>query len=177
MNSKFISLLLISCLLVPACMTYSYLQLQKRQVKKEVKKLLISGIDREDLVLLKFTDEEMKSQLQWEHSKEFKFKGEMFDVVERNIVGDTTYFWCWWDYKETKLCKLLDQLTNYAVGNLPEQRDHQERLYSFFKSLFITEPLISLDIAITPKKKRIFEVHEYFTSTIIVPPAPPPKFV
>lgn len=163
--------------MVPAILTYGFFHLQKRQVKKEVKKMLISGIEREDLVLLKFTNEQVNTQLHWEHSKEFKYQDEMYDIVERTVIGDTTYFWCWWDSKETKLCRLLDHLTGYAIENLPEQKENQERLFSFFKSLYITETLIPLNFAIPPKRKCNFDVRGNFSSTSLVPPVPPPEFI
>ena len=44
-------------LIAPAVVTYSWLQQRKRAVKKEVKWKMIAGIDKSELVILKFGPE------------------------------------------------------------------------------------------------------------------------
>lgn len=39
----------------------------------------------------------------WEHSREFEFQGQMFDVARRELRGDTLHLWCYWDAAETDL--------------------------------------------------------------------------
>lgn len=45
-------------LIAPVVVTYSWLQQRKRAVKKEVKWKMIAGIDKSELVLLKFSKAE-----------------------------------------------------------------------------------------------------------------------
>lgn len=112
------------------------MQYQKKEVKSEVKWKMIAGIDREELILLKFTEKEKDSLLNWKHSKEFEYQDNMFDVVETETVGDTTYYWVWWDHKETELNKQLDELIVQVLGNNPQKQEKQDQLIEFYKKLY-----------------------------------------
>lgn len=136
MKQKIAGIFLLICVVVPVTTTYLFLQFQKKQVKREVKWKMIAGIEKEALVLLKFTASEVESQVKWEHSKEFEFKGEMFDVVEKRIKGDTIYYWCWSDREETKLNRQLDELVSCALGLCPERQEIQKQTIDFYKQLF-----------------------------------------
>ena len=39
----------------------------------------------------------------WEHSREFEYQTQMFDVARRELRGDTLHLWCYWDAGETEL--------------------------------------------------------------------------
>ncbi|HMR42371.1 MAG TPA: hypothetical protein PKC40_00990, partial [Saprospiraceae bacterium] len=103
-------ILLLFVFVTPAFLTFGWLQYQRILVKKQVKRHIMAGLDREDLILLKFTAAEAQAKLRWEHAREFEYEGQMFDVVEREIRGDTSFYWCWWDSEETALNKELSAL-------------------------------------------------------------------
>ena len=104
---KLIPLFLLLCLAAPFVLTYSALKMQKHQLKRSIKHQIIDGIDKSELVLLKFSKHEVEEMLDWEHSKEFEFKNEMYDVVEKEETTDSISYWCWWDNEETKLNRQL----------------------------------------------------------------------
>ena len=137
-------IILLLCLVAPITTAYTVLKKQQKKVKREVKWKLIEGVDRNELVLLKFTEEEKRTQLDWTHSKEFAYKGEMYDIAETEVYGDTTYYWCWWDYEETALNKQLDQLFAIALGNSPSHKKNQEKMVQLFKSLYFIEDSIAV---------------------------------
>jgi hypothetical protein len=115
-------------------------QQQRKQIKRELKKKLIAGIDKSELVHLKFSLKE-KEDLEWKHSKEFKYKGQFYDVVETELQDDSVMYICWWDYEETHLYKKLDEMLAKAFGNNSTQKENNKRLNDFFKSLYFTEGL------------------------------------
>ena len=129
-------ILLLFCFIAPLAVTYTILQLQKKQIKKEVKWEIIAGLNKEELVLLKFTQEETQKNLRWQDSKEFEFKGQMYDLVEKSMKGDTVFYWCWVDDKETKLNQQLEKLVAFALGNNQQRKNNQEQLTDFYKSLY-----------------------------------------
>lgn len=102
---KLTGIFLLAIMLVPFTGTYFWLQYQKKIIRKEVKTKIINKIDRKELVMFIFTKEETETKLRWEHSKEFEYLGQMYDIVESNTNGDTITYWCWHDHKETKLNK------------------------------------------------------------------------
>lgn len=177
MKRKIFVILLLFSFIAPVVTTYVILRYQKKQVKKEVKKKIISGIDKEELVLLKFTEGEIKSQLEWEHSKEFQYKGEMYDVVEKEVRGDTTFFWCWWDSEETDLNKQLKGLVKRILEKNPKNQENQKRLNNFLNSLFIKEPICKITITIQKTKNKPFYKQKFRQSIINSPLVPPPEIV
>ena len=174
MKGKLAGLLLFLCLIVPIAATYTFLHYRKMYIKKEVKQQIIAGIDKEELVLLIFTKEEAQTKLRWEHSHEFEYNGQMYDIVEMEISGDTIYYHCWWDYKETKLNKKLYELLAYAMGNDGKKKESQQRLTNFYTSLFHS---------INDAWKPLYLISEinpciyyfYYSSVSFPPPNPPPQ--
>lgn len=137
---KLPSYILLFCLIAPFSGTYLWMNHLKESVRKEVKLQIISGIDKEELVLLKFSDIETNSKLKWVHSKEFEFQGAMFDIVEVENSNDSVYYWCWSDNKETKLNQQLDKLTELAFGSNKDAKKKSQELKDFFQTLYCVEP-------------------------------------
>lgn len=136
---------------------------------------MIAGIEREELELLKFTEKEKQNLLNWKHSKEFEYNGEMYDIVETSIVGDTTYYWVWWDKEETKLNRQLDELVSFALGNNPKNQENQKRLHKFFKSLYFTENGKKESLVFSEVKNKYHFRQKNYHSVFHTPPFPPPE--
>lgn len=134
---KLTSIWLLVVLIAPASVVYLWLQYQKAIVKHAVKERLLENLEANELVLLKFTVAESTSKLAWEHSKEFEYNDQMYDVVETKIIGDTIYYWCWWDHAETKLNLQLSQLVNSAFHSDPQNQEKQQWLISYYKTWYV----------------------------------------
>ena len=137
MKKQIISFFLLFALVAPVAVTYSWLQVQKCAIKKEVKWDLIAGIEKKELVFFQFSNEEITSKLRWEHEGEFEYNNQMYDVVEKKIVNDATQLWCWWDHKETKLNKKLQDLVVAAFQNDSKSKEKQNELHRFYKLLYL----------------------------------------
>lgn len=169
--------MLILFFIAPLATTYVFLNFQKLQVKKQVKREILAGMDKNQLVLLKFTKEEIKNRFIWKHSKEFEYKGEMYDVIETETYGDTTCYWLWSDNKETFLNKQLDQLVAIALGNNPKNKENQKRLHVFLKSLFFSDNENIITTYFNESKNNFHFIPVFYQSFSISPPLPPPKKV
>jgi hypothetical protein len=101
-----------------------------------VKWEIIEGIDRSELVLIQLSRADAKKKIDWEHSKEFEFEGEMYDVVEFEETADSVKYWCWWDHEETLLNKNLTEVVDSLLGNHPDKNEKEEKLITFYQSLF-----------------------------------------
>ena len=135
---------------------YAWLKYEKKMVRKSVKRKMIEGVDKEELVLLKFTPEQQAEHLNWKHSKEFEYAGEMYDIVERFTKNDTTYFYCWWDQEETALNRQLDRLVADLSQSHPQKNDSQNLLGQLFKSFYWSEPAIERLSVLTENIKHFF---------------------
>jgi hypothetical protein len=99
----------------------------------------------------------------------------MYDITSTEIHGDTTYYWCWWDYEETKLNKQLKGLVAGALGKDPRNKEHQNRLINFFKSLFFVETVHEINNGFEKICKKYFTPINCYQSLYLSPPTPPPK--
>lgn len=133
---------------------------------------MIAGINREKLVLLKFDKKENQYQLNCDTS-EIEYKGEMYDVVEKEVKGDTLIFWCWWDCEETRLNRQLEELVCYTLGNNPKNQENQKRLSNFFESLFFSESAEKITIAETKINNKYAYNQDFYQSISDPPPVPP----
>src|SRR5690606_39601506 len=89
LKKRLIAISLLFVLFAPVMTIYLYLQFEKSAVRREIKWKMIAGMDEEELVLLKFTKEETQTKLRWEHSKEFEYDGQMYDIVSKEVKGDS----------------------------------------------------------------------------------------
>jgi len=173
---RFLYILLLFCLTAPVLVSYGWLQYQRNLVRKEVKRQMIAGLDEEALVLLKFTETDSKTLLRWEHAHEFDYLGQMFDVVRTETKGDTIYYHCWLDQKESELNAQISQLVALTVDKDPTNQEHQKRLTHFYKSLYGFEPqVLPLFVLNTEAKPTNYPPLFSKTSTSISPGVPPPK--
>ena len=150
---------------------------KKQKLKREIKWKMIAGLDPQELVLLKFTKETEAKQLRWEHSKEFEFKGQMYDVVSKESHGDTTYFRCWWDYEETALNKQLQKLIQIAWGNSPDNEQQQKTLKEFFKQFYHAPAYCFFVEHEALHSTNFSKASRIYFSPVFVPVSPPPELL
>ncbi len=172
---KIASILLILCLVLPFAGTYTWLKVQKRQVKRSVKRMMMHSAPREDLVHLAFRIEDAKVMLRWEHSKEFEYRGEMFDVVASQTRNDSVFYTCWWDREETRLNQGLRFVLNRMLGRDPIRKDRQDRLSDFYRGLFSSEPLRHFWILPFEDQYPMMYSHGLTPTPFLSPPEKPPK--
>lgn len=101
---------------------------------------MIQGLNDEELVHLVF-DEQTIQELRWEHSREFEYRGEMYDVVRTQEMEGEVHFWCWHDHEESSLNRRLAESVNIAWGNNPHRDQQRDRLSLFLKALFFALPV------------------------------------
>jgi hypothetical protein len=157
--------------------TYIFLQYNKNKIKKEIAGMILTGLDKKDLVLLKFTKNEVETRLNWKHAGEFEYNGQMYDIVEKHQEGDTIWYNCYKDNKETRLNSEQDRLVARAMGQDPVQKSQTEKIMNFFKTFYRSDvfnwkPFTSL----TSIFHFSFFIFNYSSLSLSPPPpAPPPK--
>jgi hypothetical protein len=94
--------------------------------------------------------------------------------VKADKQGDTTWYWCWWDYKETKLNQHLEKLMVKAWAGDPQQKKSKDRLLSFFKNLYFT-PVAGLNASPVESLKNIPPPYlNLYSSIFVLHNSPPP---
>tara|TARA_R110002012_G_scaffold153906_1_gene314103 strand:+ start:42186 stop:42668 length:483 start_codon:yes stop_codon:yes gene_type:complete len=157
--------------------TYLYLNHQKYQIKREVKWKIIDGLDRSELVLIQLSKSEAKEKLEWEHSKEFEYLGEMYDVVEFAETADSVKYWCWWDHEETSLNQNLAEVVNTLLGNHSDKKEKEGKLITFYQSLF-SEKVFQWSALHFNRMSNSSIAYEFiFEDYINSIPSPPPQMI
>jgi hypothetical protein len=146
--------------------------------QKQAASHIKNELKKEDEVLLVFTTYQSITLLVWEHSREFEYKGEMYDIIRSKTQGDSVWYWCYHDKKETKLRKNVQSLLTYFLGTSPQNKTDQQHLVDFFKTLYCHTGIFQdrlPDLQITSKDIRYNPMG--FTEIWPDPHFPPPKKV
>ena len=166
---------LLWCLAFPLLGTYFSLQYHKFQIKHTIKEQVIAQADNDELVLLKFTSAESQTDLRWEHSREFEYQGQMYDVVRTSTQNDTIYYWCWWDQEETRLNQQLNALLADVLEQDEEKKKQHKHLISFYHSLFCSEISQWQACVFMAKKLPMSFYSLSYSPPFNIPPLPPPR--
>jgi len=175
LRRRFIIVIFFLLVIIPFTGTWFWLKYQKINIRKQVKEQIIAGIDADELIVMKFSKNEIREKLRWEHSGEFEYDQQMYDVAEIRITDDSVYIWCWYDKNETELNNKISELVIRAFRGEPQNTNNHERLFSFLKCLYFDE---------TPANSYIFPgrcgpghvfFFNFYTSLLISPYTPPPR--
>ena len=112
--------------------------------------------------------------MDWEHSKEFEFKGEMYDVVFTEYIEDKVIYYCWWDNKETKLNKQLAQNLEEILGGKSDRNTNKISYFKLLKSLYL-EQEIENHAEFTLQIEHHFNQEFNLCQTFFQPSTPPPN--
>jgi hypothetical protein len=176
LKTRLLAILFFFVLLVPLTGSFLWIQLKKHIIKEEVKQILVSQKHEKQLVWLKFSIAESETILKWEHSKEFEFDGNMYDIVDVTVTNDSVFYLCYHDRKETELNKKIDAIVAGIFSKEKETQQHQNLKISFYKSLFFSnfETLIKIPIFLFEKKYGC--ISKSYSSFCSSPIFPPPEF-
>ena len=172
MRSRVAAIALCLILTVPVGLAVLGLHQMRERVRYEVKEMLVEGLDRTELVRIALTTRD-SARLDWEHAREFRRGGAMYDVVEREHQGDTTVYWCWHDHAETAV---VQQLETLLVGGLRHEREaHRttEHIVRLLTSLWTARVEVRLPGPLQGAVCPDVPVH-LPASHSTAPPVPPP---
>jgi len=169
------SILLLLCITFPFWGSYSWLMISKQIIRKEVRNQLLSGMHKEDLVLLTFTRKEALKLLKWEDEKEFEYLGQLYDVVESGTEGDLCWYSCYPDLEESSLNRQIASLVEQTLGNSQQQKEQQKQLITFLKVNYLSNPFTWQ--ATSPEKDPQLtpELQTHCSPGYTTPPSPPPE--
>jgi hypothetical protein len=99
---KLTSIFLLTCLCCALLGYHLVFHFQLAAVKSEMKAFLRDQKDHKELTQIILSKPE-SNLLDWEDENEFRYRGEMYDVIQMKSTGDTVTFYCIADEKETVL--------------------------------------------------------------------------
>jgi hypothetical protein len=146
-------------------MYYKYLGMQQTELpsKEEMIELLV--FSKEDLV-------NGKIDFKWIHSGEFKYNGNMYDIVKKEENDKRHFLYCINDTKEKKL-------EEEFAKKIQENSSDDKHFSSTFKfNISISEPVQSENVRITlacDLQTYYWQTDSYKSLHLDIP-SPPPRF-
>lgn len=141
-----------------------------------VKKALLHGKKLQGMIWLGFSKQDALS-IKWQHSSEFIYLSQMYDVADSLIRSDSVFYFCYPDRIETAQRRYLTGIAQQILGSMPHHQKQHTNLKIFFINLSMPEP-----IAILPEKGfRNLPTGSFFYDTFhsnywATPVSPPPEF-
>lgn len=141
------------------------MQEAKKPSKEEMIELLI--FNKEDI-------QKRKIDFKWIHSREFKYNGDMYDIVDKKETENQLIVHC---INDTKEKKLEEEFEKRVHKNSLE--DKQRPASSNFSFVSISEPVHNEKPynLITNECTFSYKLTEFYKSFNLDIPSPPPRFV
>lgn len=174
-----IPILFILALILPFVGIYGWLKFEKRAIQKSVKRQLMEGIPKDELIQFTFAKSDTATLLNWIHGKEFEFQGEMYDIVTRYYSPDSVKYDLWWDHEETELNRKLASLTNALINQNPNEQSKSNYLNFVIRNIYCENDKIVLESPFYPEKYSPPFVSDEFSllKRETQPLSPPPRFL
>ncbi len=154
----------------------SFLEIERFQLKKEVRHLIQNKIPTHNLTLLKFTSKE-NSKLIWHDSKEFEWKNKLFDVVRFKKLSDETY--CYYVISDIQEDSLMAKINQTVSQNFPNDKQPTpvSKVLKVFKTplFFENTPVHNIEGNFISKKSAIFKYTDLFSTSEQKIELPPPE--
>ncbi len=172
---KLTTIILFISLIAPFVIGLRTYDVQLKKLKKSVKKTIAEHIDRSMLVRLSFNKDEI-TKLQWEHSKEFEYNSEMYDIVHKEIKSDSVVYWCWLDNEETNLERSLNNLIAKSIGENQNDNPSKDIIKQLIKKTFISQSELLYSNTYTELNNNFIISTISFNTIILEISSPPPEF-
>jgi hypothetical protein len=134
---------------------------------------LISQLDENQLVTLKFSKHALATKLRWKHSREFEFNEVMYDIVKSEEKEDSVIYLCWQDVEETVLNKRFLSILHSVLQKDKTVNKLFSQLVNTLSNYFVFE------FPFMEKNKRYNTIYYFshinnFYKSINISPSPPP---
>ena len=174
---RFISFLLLVFIFFETAGTLVIFELQRFQIRREVKQHLKAGVEKIDLVLLKIPiilEQQPNKNFRRIHKGEFRYRGRMYDIVRQENHGETTWYYCISDEEETQLYASLDDMVTKEMNRNKQRQEQNEKLRHLrnqFCFNFTGYNPVSYPEAQNKYTNYFFKLKTW----CIIPPTPPPE--
>jgi hypothetical protein len=171
---SFIAFIVIISMIIPFSGSMMMLHYEKGRAKRHMMEM-IAKREAGDIISLTFTNDEYAS-LKWEHDHEFVYNGDMYDLVEQELHGDSIILHCIHDKKETSINK---SIVKFIAGFFHANPLHDQQLMAFTDFAKQLAPIVNFKPHIMTAFNTLLNVHEIRKSLLFFPAdpiIPPPKY-
>lgn len=147
-------------------MYYKYLGMMRTDMPSEEEMIELLIFDKEDI-------KNGKMDFRWIHSREFKYNGDMYDIVTKEETEDLLIVYVINDTKEKKLEEEFEK----RVHKNSTENKHLPSVIKY--SLSISEAVQSIQVNFILEFQSSFDspLNISYKSAYLDTPSPPPRFV
>jgi len=173
---KLISILLLLVFFFQSVGCLVVFKIQQLQVRREVKHHILSKLADSELSVIKMPKNRKDKTGFLYHfidSDEFSYAGKMYDVVREESHGNSIWYYCYPDKKETKVLAELNDFIRDRTANNPQKKKQREDYQRLLNSLFYAENQEYLNIERASyhlKSYYLFHIKTWSSSPLTHPP-------
>jgi hypothetical protein len=155
---------------------FTYLSIEREIVRERIERQIIHHLPTSDLVRIVANPANI-AEIKWERqNKEFKFKGDLYDIVSVEIKDGVKHYICIRDKEETALAAKIDALLDQESQHLPFDANAKHFLSLLLEPLTIqASPSFVFGFFFDKYPFSFPEVFLLFTSNITSILKPPPQ--
>lgn len=165
--------LLLGCLLIVMMGEFIAIKIVQWDIRKDMAATIAHGVGEDQLVLIKISNHDQPTDFVWVEPHEFRYKGNSYDIVREEIRGDSTYFYCVFDERETALYAEIDKKIVTEMANDPERQQQQKELLQKIPKFYFfhADPFLrGFNFYSKLPMTRLLALSDAIT----IPPTPPP---
>lgn len=167
--------LLLGCMGIGVFGEYLVFRIIRSDIRESIKEKIESSVPKEELVLIKISSTNPPKDFQFiEAGREFRYQGAMYDIVYQEVKGDTVYYQCIHDIRETKLYADLDQQIQNEYSTNPTHEKKQTELLKKIPK-FYSLSTNSIFLGFTCYTQKQDETHPSCLDALLTIEAPPPE--
>lgn len=151
-------------------------KVKQQTIRKEIKHFIKNGVPQNELITIELNASN-KMDFDWKHSREFSYKGGMYDVVRTDTIDHkTVLLHCVNDIQEKQLFANLDNMVSQCFS---EQSKQANRQVDFSQLLTLKYLLPNLSLS-SSRINSLLSQPDYlnnpYQSPYIQSSEPPPQF-
>lgn len=137
--------LLLGCVGIGVIGEWLVFKIIQSDIHQAIEIQIKTGASSDGLVTIKISNTNPPSDFTWVEKHEFRYKGEMYDIVKQEVTNDTTYYTCIHDVRESALYANMEQQIQDEFATNPErQQQHKNLLQKIPKIYILANDLIFL---------------------------------
>ena len=156
---------------------YFVFEVKQHQLYSEIEQKVKNTIPEKKLVCLQFPLTEKFYLFCIKTAKEFRFNGEMYDVVKYKITGDYITCYCIRDFKENILFAGLEQLVKQNMTDNPQQKHNTHNLSKKINQIVFFHTLEINTIVLSSIHFNFQIFGDKYKSIILDKHTPPPQYL
>lgn len=128
-------------------------------IKKNVEYKL-EGKYQEEAVIIKIPkkwEQEPPADLKWHDDHEFQYRGQMYDVIRKEVHKDKIWYYSHWDKAETELLNNLSQYISDYLHNNPDEEQKSTFLKTYLDHSFLMSAIASAVVPILYSVNNVAE--------------------